>query len=49
MASNSKFEQNAYIKIASHLGFGAKEILVDLEFVYRDASLVYTTVKECDK
>ena len=46
MASISKFEQKAYITL---LGFGLKEILVDLEFVYRGASLSYTTVKEWDR
>ena len=49
MASNLKFEQRSYIKIRTLLGIAPKEILIDLEIVYRGASLSYTTVKEWAK
>ena len=49
MTSNLKFEQRSYIKIRTLLGIGPKEILIDLEIVYRDASLSYNTVKEWAK
>ena len=45
MTSNLKFEQRSYIKIRTILGIGPKGILIDLEIVYRDASLSHTTVK----
>ena len=49
MASNLKLEQRAYIKIRTLLGIGPKDILIDFEIVYRDASLSYITVKEWAK
>ncbi|KAI6648242.1 hypothetical protein LOD99_12051 [Oopsacas minuta] len=49
MASNLKFEQRSYIKIRTLLGIDPKDILIDLEVVYGDASLSYTTVKEWAK
>ena len=49
MASNLKFELRSYIKIRTLLGIVPKEILIDLEIVYRGASLSYTTVKEWAK
>ena len=49
MDSDFKLEQRVYIKIRTLLGFGPKDILIDLEIVYKDASLSYTTVKEWAK
>ncbi|KAI6649858.1 Transposase [Oopsacas minuta] len=49
MASNLKFEQRSYIKIRTLLVIGPNDILIDLEVVYGDASLSYTTVKEWTK
>ena len=49
MASNLKLEQRAYIKIRTLLGIGRKDILIDLEIVYGDASFSYSTVKEWAK
>ena len=49
MTSNLKLEQRAYIKIRTLLGIGPKDIIIDLEIVYGDASLSYSTVKEWAK
>ncbi|KAI6658921.1 hypothetical protein LOD99_10881 [Oopsacas minuta] len=49
MASNLKLEQKSYIKIRMLLDIGPKDILIDLEVVYGDASLSYTIVKEWAK
>ncbi|KAI6647450.1 Transposase [Oopsacas minuta] len=49
MASNLQCEQRSYIKIRTLLGVGPKDNLIDLEVIYGDASLSYTTVKEWAK
>ncbi|KAI6651199.1 hypothetical protein LOD99_5550 [Oopsacas minuta] len=49
MASNLEFERRSYIKIRTLLGIGREDILIDLEFLYGDVSLPYTTVNEWAK
>ena len=49
MNSNFKLEQRAYIKIRTLLGFAPKDVLTDLEIVYKDISLPISTVKDWAK
>ena len=49
MNSDFKFEQGAYIKIRTLLGFAPKDVLADLEIVYKYSRLSYSTVKDWAK
>ena len=49
MNSDFKLRQRAYIKIRTLLGFAPKDVLANLEIVYKDISLSYSTVKGWDK
>ena len=39
MNSDFKLDQRAYIKIRTLLGFATKDVLADLEIVYKDVSI----------
>ena len=49
MNSDFKLKQRAYIKIRILLGFAPKDVLADVEIVYKDNSLSYSTVKDWAK
>ena len=49
MNSDFKLEQRAYIKISTLLGFAPNDFIADLEIVYKDSGISYSTVKDCAK